>query len=308
MYRYVFGPVISRRFGLSLGIDLSPDKKSCNFDCLYCELERAKPANRIELEPDPEDIVKELSDWLSKNSYPDVITITANGEPTLYSRLEELIERVNTIKGSSKTLILSSGSMIGNVNVRGALKKFDIVKLSLDAADQKTFEKIDRPLKGIEVEKLIESMVSFRREYRGTLVLEVLVVANVNDREEVIQKVVEACRRIQPDRVDISTVDRPPAYRVKPVSNQRLYNLSKLFEGLNVNVAVRKDGGDVTKIHLDKDDIIHTFKNRAYTYSDIEHLFDECTKRSISQLLSEGILMEISVGNLNFVKAKSLTS
>ncbi|MEZ0323389.1 MAG: radical SAM protein [Hydrogenothermaceae bacterium] len=303
MYRYIFGPVLSRRFGLSLGIDLSPQTKSCNFDCLYCELERADPVSKIENEPPVEDILKEVSDWLSKNGYPEVITVTANGEPTLYPNLYSLIDGLNNIKGKSKTLILSNGSKINDKNVREALKKFDIVKLSLDAADQKSFEKVDRPLKGIRIEEIIEGMVSFRKEYNGILVIEVLVVKNINDKVEFIKKIVDACRRINPDRVDISTVDRPPAYRVKPVDNQTLYNIAHMFEGLNVNVAIRKDGGIVKKIHLDRDDILHTFKNRAYTEQDIDLLFDEETKSFIQNLLSEKTLYKIKVGNTVFIKA-----
>ena len=303
MYKYIFGPVLSRRFGLSLGIDLSPEKKSCNFDCLYCELEKAKPVDKIEKEPSPDDIIKEIQDYLSKNQYPDVITTTANGEPTLYTRLNELIDKLNQIKGSSKTLILSNGSTINDLTVREALKKFDIVKLSLDAADQKTFEKIDRPLKGIKIDDIIKGMISFRKEYKGSLILEVLVVKHINDKKEGIEKIVEAAKKINPDRIDISTVDRPPAYRVFPVDNQTLYEIAKMFEGLNVNVATRKAGGLVQKIHLDKEDIIKTFKNRAYTENDIETLFDEETKKYISELLSQNQLKIYSVANLKFIKA-----
>jgi len=303
MYKYIFGPVLSRRFGLSLGIDLSPEKKSCNFDCLYCELEKAKPTDKIEKEPNPDDIVEEVKDYLSKNKNPDVITVTANGEPTLYSKLGELIDKLNQVKGTSKTLILSNASTINDVKVRQALKKFDIVKLSLDAADQKTFEKVDRPLKGIKIEDIINGMISFRKEYQGTLVLEVLVVKHVNDKKEVIEKIVEAAKKINPDRIDISTIDRPPAYRVFPVDNQTLYEIASMFEGLNVNVATRKEGGDVKKVHLDKDDIIRTFKNRAFTFKDIETLFDQETKEEVNLLLSEGKLKTIKVANLEFIKS-----
>ncbi|MCX7760866.1 MAG: radical SAM protein [Hydrogenothermaceae bacterium] len=304
MYRYVFGPVLSRRFGVSLGIDLSPEKKSCNFDCLYCELEKAKPIDKIENEPLVEDILKEVSDWLSKNGYPDVITVTANGEPTLYSNLSSLVDGLNKIKGVSKTLILSNGSRINDKNTTEALKKFDIVKLSLDAADQKTFEKVDRPLKGINIGEIIDGMISFRREYRGVLVIEVLVVKNVNDKEEVIKKIVDACKKINPDRVDISTIDRPPAYRVQAVDNQTLYNVAHMFEGLNVSVATRKDGGNVRRIHLDKDDLLHTFRNRAYTEADIDILFDEETKDLINSLIAENVLHKLKVGNTVFLKAQ----
>ncbi|WP_297887435.1 radical SAM protein [Sulfurihydrogenibium sp.] len=302
MYKYIFGPVLSRRFGLSLGIDLSPDKKSCNFDCLYCELEKAKPVNKIENQPNPDEIIKELRDYLSKNQYPDVITVTANGEPTLYSKLDELIEKINQIKGNSKSLILSNASTINEISVRQALKKFDIVKLSLDAADQKTFEKIDKPLKGIKIEDIIDGMISFRKEYSGTLVLEVLIVKHINDKKEVIEKIVEAVKKINPDRIDISTIDRPPAYRVFPVDNQTLYEIASMFEGLNVNVATRKSGGKIKKVHLDKEDILNTFKKRAYTVYDIETLFDEDTKENINQLLLQGKLKTTKVANLEFIK------
>lgn len=301
MYKYIFGPVLSRRFGLSLGIDLSPEEKSCNFDCLYCELEKAKPIDYIKNPPKVEDIVNELKDYLSKNQYPDVITITANGEPTLYSDLSNLIDQVNKIKNSSKTLILSNGSTINNPNVREALKKFDIVKLSLDAADQKTFEKIDRSLKGIKIQNLIDGMISFRKEYKGAFVLEVLIVKYVNDDPEVIKRIVEAAKKINPDRVDISTVDRPPAYRVFPVDNQTLYEIAKMFEGLNVNVALRKNGGDVKKVSLDEQDILNTFKKRAYSISDIQILFDEKTQEIIKDLLKNGKLKKSNVGNLEFI-------
>lgn len=302
MYKYLFGPVLSRRFSLSLGIDLSPEEKSCNFDCLYCELKKAKPIDKIKNPPKVENIIKEVKNYLESNDYPDVITVTANGEPTLYEDLDNLIIELNKIKGRSKTLILSNGSTINNNKVREALKKFDIVKLSLDAADQKTFEKIDRPLKGINIDEIIEGMISFRKEYKGLLVLEVLIVKYVNDKKEVIEKIVEAAKKIKPDRIDLSTVDRPPAYRVFPVDNQTLYDMAKIFEGLNVNVALRKEGGNIKKIHLEEEDILNTFKKRAYTKHDIKTLFDEKTQGKIENLISLGILKSLNIGNLEFIK------
>lgn len=302
MYKYLFGPVLSRRFGLSLGIDLSPKEKSCNFDCLYCELEKANPIDKIKNPPNVEDIIKEVKSYLEFNDYPDVITVTANGEPTLYKDLENLITELNKIKGKSKTLILSNSSTINDNKVREALKKFDIVKLSLDAADQKTFEKIDRPFKDINIYEIIEGMISFRKEYKGLLVLEVLIVKYINDKKEVIEKIVEAAKKIKPDRIDLSTVDRPPAYRVFPVDNQTLYDIAKIFEGLNVNVALRKEGGSIKKIHLEKEDILNTFKKRAYTKHDIKTLFDEKTQEKIENLISLGILKSLNIGNLEFIK------
>jgi len=300
---YIFGPVKSRRFGISLGIDLSPDKKSCNFDCLYCELEKAKPVSKIENEPPVEDIIKEVKEFLSKNPYPDVITVTANGEPTLYSKLEELIDKLNQIKNGSKTLILSNGSTINNPSVRKALKKFDIVKLSLDAADEKTFRKVDKPLKGISIAEIIKGMEEFRKEYNGLLIIEILVVKNINDTEENIKNISEVLKRIKPDRVDIGTIDRPPAYRVYPVSNEELYHLASLIEGQNVVVISRKNE-PVPKFSLTKEDIINTLKKRAYTKDDIEELLDENSKKNFIELLKEGKIKEEEVMGVVFYRVK----
>ncbi|WP_457599000.1 radical SAM protein, partial [Hydrogenimonas sp.] len=92
-YETIFGPIPSRRFGVSLGIDLSPGRKQCNFDCLYCELSPSKPVERSENPPPVERIITELADALEEHPDTEVITLTANGEPTLYPDLEELIDR-----------------------------------------------------------------------------------------------------------------------------------------------------------------------------------------------------------------------
>ena len=127
-YKFIFGPVSSRRFGSSLGIDLSPDQKSCNFDCLYCELKKAKAVRTIKNEPKPEVIINELKRALGEFKDIDVITLTANGEPSLYSDLSSLITQINNIKTTQKSLILSNGSAVLNPNVACSLLKLDIVK------------------------------------------------------------------------------------------------------------------------------------------------------------------------------------
>ncbi len=301
--KYLFGPVKSRRFGVSLGIDLSPEIKSCNFDCLYCELEKSTPVNKIENEGNVQEIIKELKEFLSNHPNPDVITVTSNGEPTLYSKLNELIDEINKIKGNSKTLILSNASTISNPKIREILKKFDIVKLSLDSADQRTFEKVDRPLKKIKVDEIIEGIKQFRKDYKGMLVIEILVVKHVNDSEENIKKLAEVLKEIKPDRVDLGTIDRPPAYRVKPVSNKELYHLASFLEGLNVVVVQRKDS-ETPKYSLSKDEILKTLSTRPFSEEDINSIFDEKTKREFEELIKSQKIAQKKVGNLKFYSAK----
>ncbi len=299
--KYIFGPVLSRRFGKSIGIDLSPEKKQCNFDCLYCEVGKGNTVSNMTNPPKVEKVIKELSEFLKISGYPDVITITASGEPTLYPYLEELIKEINRIKKQSKTLILSNGSTINRPEIRKALKNLDIVKLSLDAADQTTFRKINKIHKGIHIDEIVKGIKTFREEFDGQIIIEVLLVRGVNDSLENINKLYEIMKEINPDRVDIGTVDRPPAYRVNPLTDNELLNISKQFKNLNVNVITRGKDSVSEKINISEKQIIQTFKKRPYTYQDIHNIFKEETVRKIKEMIKEGKLREIVSNNETFI-------
>ena len=241
MSEIIFGPVNSRRFGKSLGIDLSPSFKQCNFDCVYCELKGAKTVDKMQDVVSVIDVIDALKMALKKHKDLDVITITANGEPTLYPYLDELILEINRIKQENRLLILSNGANIVDKNIARALSKIDIVKLSLDCASKKCFKKIDRPYSNIDLDEVIESMKSFSRDYKGSLVIEILVVKGINDKDEEFEKLNTILNEIKPDRVDISTIDRPPAYSVQRVETSKLKELSEKLENLHVSIAYRKD-------------------------------------------------------------------
>lgn len=300
--KYIFGPVNSRRFGLSLGIDLSPEIKSCNFDCLYCELEKAKPVSKIKSKNIIPEIIKEIEEYLKNNSYPDVITITANGEPTLFLYLKELIDELKKIKKQSKLLILSNGSTIYKNEIQQILKDLDIVKISLDAADQKTFEKVNRVYPGIKVSDIVSGLKQFRKIFNGELVIEILVVKNVNDSIENIKNIADALKEINPDRVDLGTVDRPPAYRVFPVSDEKLFELGEYLKDFNLNIITRGKDNIEKKVTLSEEEILETLKRRPYTYEDIKAVFDFNTLQKVSLLLKKGKLKEIKVNNNVFLK------
>ena len=184
----IFGPVNSRRFGSSLGIDLSSQLKQCNFDCLYCEL---SPSATMQEQVDTvavEDIVNELTEALKTHKNLDAITFTANGEPSIYPNLNELVDEVDKIKQSTQTLILSNGANIYDPNIYKTLLKFDQVKLSVDAISKDIFNKIDRPYKDIDLDKILSSIVKFSKEYKGKLYLETLFVKGLNDTKDEIKK------------------------------------------------------------------------------------------------------------------------
>ncbi|GAG90670.1 unnamed protein product, partial [marine sediment metagenome] len=167
---YIFGPVPSRRLGRSLGIDLVPFK-TCTYDCIYCQLGRTTnktlarkdwaPINRV---------IKQLSSKL--DSKPDYITLSGSGEPTLFSRLEELISKIKNIT-DIPVAVLTNGSLLWLPEVRNALKAADMVVPSLDAGSSQIFQYVNRPHRDITFSRMLEGLVKFRNEYNGKYWLEV---------------------------------------------------------------------------------------------------------------------------------------
>lgn len=298
----VFGPINSRRFGMSLGIDLSPKQKSCNFDCVYCELKGAKPVEEIENPPSIDEIISALKEALKVHQNIDVITLTANGEPTLYPYLQELINEVNNLKGSSKTLILSNGSGVCDPKICEVLKELDIVKFSLDSAVQSTFKKIDRNKGGIEVGELIKKMANFCKEFAGELVLEILVVAGFNDKESEFKALNSAINEIAPHRVDIGTVDRPPAYNVKGIDTKRLEELAEQINGVPVNIV--KTHKIEQKYDFSEDEILALLRRRPQTIANVEENFSEHSKQILNSLLKDGVVYQTDVAGVKFYKLR----
>ena len=298
----VFGPINSRRFGMSLGIDLSPKQKSCNFDCVYCELKGAKPVEEIENPPSVDEIISALKEALKVHQNIDVITLTANGEPTLYPHLKELIVKVNEIKGKAKTLILSNGSGARDQKICEALQGLDIVKFSLDSAVQSTFKKIDRNKSGIEVNELIKAMAKFRKEFKGELVLEILVVAEFNDKEGEFIALNEAINEIAPHRVDIGTIDRPPAYNVKGVDASRLEELVSKINGVPVTIA--RAHKIEQKYEFSKSEILAMLERRPQTTANVEENFSEHSKQILNKLLQDGAVYQTDVAGVKFYKLR----
>ena len=298
----IFGPIHSRRFGKSLGIDLSPYKKQCNFDCLYCELEPAKTVDSYEDVVSVEDVVSALKGALEEYGDVDFITLTANGEPTLYPYLSELIDEINIFKGSTKTLILSNGATIDDIKVQDALLKLDEVKLSLDCATQKCLKKLDRSHKGIDVENIKSGMLAFKERYKGPLVIEILIVKTLNDSQEEIAQLNAFLLKLKPTRIDIGTIDRPPAYDVKPVSYEKLLEISHLFDpSLPVYIASRKKA-EISPSSYTEEEILDTLSNRPLTQEDIEALFDEESQKRVEDLLRQEKIKRVSTNGVEFYK------
>jgi wyosine [tRNA(Phe)-imidazoG37] synthetase (radical SAM superfamily) len=296
----IFGPINSRRFGSSLGVDLSPTNKQCNFDCLYCELAPSQTmltqTNVVEVTTIIDELRKKL------NSNIDVITLTANGEPTLYPYLDKLIFEIDKIKNKTQTLILTNSAALIDKKVFQSLLKLDQVKLSLDAISEDIFKKIDRPHKSIEIQKITQKIIEFSNIYNGKLFIEILFVDKLNNTIEEIEKLNKVLIQLQVQRIDIGTIDRPPAYNVQKISYQELYKISNLFDStLPIHIASRVDT-DVKSGTYTNDEILNTLDKRPLTLEDIDLLFTKETKIRLNNLVENKQIIKQKIGNLTFFR------
>jgi len=285
----IFGPIISRRFGVSLGVDLSPDFKQCNFDCLYCELQSSKTTMEYNGDLSVSQIINDIKDALNQHTDIEVITFTANGEPTLYPHLEQLVDEVNKIKGDKKTLILSNGANIYDIKIQKILTKIDIVKLSLDCVSLECFKKLDRANKQVKVDKIPQAIYEFSQIYQKTLIIEILFVKSLNDHPKEIKKLNDILILIKPSRIDIGTIERPPAYDVKPLSYNELEKIALMFD-IDVNITAKNDKKSIQS--YTKEEILKLLRRRPLDETDINNLFDDETKQIFYKLLGNEIIQK----------------
>lgn len=294
--KYIFGPISSRRFGMSLGIDLSPENKSCNFDCVYCELDKAQKVAQIPNPPLVDEVLEDVRKGMKQFDF-DVLTITANGEPTLYPNLDELVSKLKQFKKT--LLILSNSSTMNNPKIRQILAKLDIVKLSLDSVLPATFKKIDRAIKDVSLLEIIKGIKEFGKIYQNQLIIEILVVKGINDKVEEFRALNEVLQEINPTRVDISTIDRPPAYDVEPVEYERLFELSKEIKNQHIFIASRKNLQH-KKESFDEKQILSTFSKRPFSKDDVTNILDKNSQNIFYELLKKEKLIEKTILNTVF--------
>jgi len=228
---YIYGPVPSRRLGLSLGVDIVP-AKICTLDCVYCQIGRTteKSTTRRDF-LDIGAVLAELRAKLEAGIKADYITIGGSGEPTLHSRLGELIDGIRKLSDLPVTL-LTNGTLLYREDVRADCAKADVVVPSLDAGDASVFEAVNRPARDISIEKLVSGLVQFREEFAGQIWLEVFLVPKFNTDPEQIGKIRELIRRIRPDKVQLNTAVRPAAEQgIQPVPAGELAEIARRIGG-----------------------------------------------------------------------------
>ena len=231
--KYIYGPVKSRRIGLSLGLTLTPSK-ACSFNCVYCQLGPTRETTLERKEYIPiQEILEELKSWLANNNQKiaelNFITLSGSGEPTLNSGLGALIREIKKITNVPVAVITNS-SLLKEPDVRSQLQQADLVVPSLDAVTQSVFEKVDRPHPGIKIEEIIDALITFRKEFRGKIWLEVMLASGINDDLRQIKKLKEAIDKINPDKIQVNSPVRTTAEPgIVPVEQKKLKKIKEIL-------------------------------------------------------------------------------
>ena len=235
-FRYIFGPIPSRRLGRSLGISPLP-KKTCNYSCIYCQLGRTdRMTNKRQEFYKTEDILKEFKEYLKDSDKFDIVTVVGEGEPTLCSNLGELICGLKEMT-DKPVAVITNGALLSDPQVREELCHADMVLPSLDAYNQDIAKKIDRPYGTIRFEEEFLGLKKFCSMYQGELWLEIMLVDRINDDEESIAQFKKLLKELKYDRLYLNTPVRPPAEEgVNVVSDERMEYAVKELGGISIEM------------------------------------------------------------------------
>jgi len=237
VYKYLFGPVPSRRLGISLGVDLVP-RKVCSLDCVYCEVGKT---TKLTLERKEyilyDKVTDELTHYFKNNPDPDYITFSGSGEPTLNSRIGDVLNFIKQNKPKIPIAVLTNGTLLFDPKVRKEIKKADVVLPSLDAATNPIFHKINRPVSEFDIKKYIQGLIDFRKGFKGKIWLEIFILPEYNFEKTELKKLKETIAKINPDSIQLNTLDRPGTVsNLHPASRKELEEIISLWNFENVEI------------------------------------------------------------------------
>ncbi|MDD5070021.1 MAG: radical SAM protein [Candidatus Omnitrophica bacterium] len=282
---YCYGPVPSRRLGSSLGIDIIPSKR-CSFNCCYCQVGKTlqKTSRRFSY-VDCEKLKKELIQIIKRKPVIDCITLAGSGEPTLHKNLDRIISVVRKVtKRRYPICLITNGSLLYRKTVRDEIKDVDIIMPSLDAANEKTFLKINSPCEGITLDKVLKGLIALRREFKKEIWLEIMLVGGVNDTVGEARAFKVLVDNIKPDKLQINLPVRPSWKKVS-LPDLKKVNLLKNIIDPKARIIVSSAGmkSSLQTFNLKKE-IIMFLKRRPATLADLEKTFSESKNKINSSL------------------------
>ncbi len=275
MYKYLFGPVPSRRLGISLGIDMVP-KKVCSLNCVYCEVGVTTKHTTERMEYVRYDkVTSELDHYFANSPDPDYFTFSGSGEPTLNSRIGDVIRFVKSRKPHIPVAVLTNGTLLYDEEVQRELMDADLLLPSLDAATKGVFEKLNLPAPGLDFEKYIGGLKSFSKKFRGKIWLEIFILPGYNDTADELQKLKETLLDIRYDSVQINTLDRPGnIIDLRAATHAELKRITDAWNLKNVEIiAAAPARKKIPSYRKDAESaILETIARRPCTLDDLEKM------------------------------------
>lgn len=310
--KFIFGPILSRRLGSSLGIDPIPFK-TCSLDCVYCEC--GKTTVKTNEQDDYiviDEIIDELKFYLDNNPpHIDIITLAGSGEPTLNKHLGKLVRFIKDNYPQYKIGILTNSSLLTEPEVREYLLLLDFVLPSIDAMLDSSFIKVNRPAKTLKCSDIIDGIRAFAKEFTGQLWVEYFILPGVNDSDEELELFKKFFEEIKPTRVQLNSMDRPGTCDwVEAPSVDRLKEIERYFRPLPVEIVSRKAKDMV----IDKpsvkdiDNMIFAIKRRPLTVEDLSTIYSMSINEADSltgSLVDDGVLEVTYLNGLKYFKVVS---
>ncbi len=311
MPKYVFGPVPSRRFGKSLGINNIP-QKHCTYSCVYCQVGKTlyfEYKRRIYY--DPEKIIEEAVEIIEKNKkIIDYVTFVPDGEPTLDAKLGYEAKQIKEETGA-KLAIITNSSLIYEEDVRSDLMLFDAVSLKVDAITKDIWIKVNRPHHKINLDKILENIIDFSKDYKGILYTETMLVRNLNDTDDEFLRIASFLKKVKLDKAFIGIPIRPPAEKwVKPPSEEKIlsaYNIFRNYLGIDhIELLINYESGDFYRV----DDAVNSLLSIVSVHPmRIDYVYkflrdSNLDYEVLDKLIAKGVLLKINYSDHTFIVRK----
>ncbi|NLI69366.1 MAG: radical SAM protein [Firmicutes bacterium] len=293
--QHLFGPVPSRRLGLSLGIDLVPFK-TCSLNCVYCECGRTTDLTMTRKEYVPvAAVLAELDHYLKSDPELDYITFAGSGEPMLHEHIDRVVDHIKERYPQYPLCLLTNGTLFSSARARDQINQIDLIVPSLDAASEEVFRKLNRPHPDLDCKDVISGLVSLRHEYRGEICMEVFIVPGLNDTDEELAAIKKALEKINPDRIQLGTLDRPGTEAwVKEAAPNRMLEIA---EQLGCEAELIEEEPSLAKTPAFDtgyaDTILQTLQRRPCTVEDLSRIIGARpaeVQKYLRQLLSAGLV------------------
>ena len=305
-----FGPIPSRRLGRSLGINNIPPK-ICTYSCVYCQIGKTfKMKVQPQIFYSPSLILKEVQNKVKKSKekreHIDYLTFVPDGEPTLDINLGQEIKLIKSL--GIKIAVITNASLIEQEQVRENLKEADLVSLKIDSVEEEIWRRINRPHRNLHLDSLLEGIIEFAGNFRGKIITETMLIKNINDNSQHIERVADFLAQLKPSRSYLSLPIRPPAERWVQAPPEEMVNQSyNLFKEMVDEVEyligyegnafaftgeVEEDILSITSVHPMREEALRDFLKRA-----------ESDWSTILKLINKGQLVETEYeGNKFYIR------